>query len=220
MSMLEIADVKAAHGQGRAVHGASLNVGPGQMVFVLGANGAGKTTMLHSTAGDHRASGGAVRLRGVEISDPSAQHRARAGLSHVPEGGRRMKARENLSPGRSILREGPRSIVAAYDAFPNLTKLDKPLAGKLSGDPRAIMLDNMSLGLSPAAVEFAYDVLKRLRDMGLALLAAKLDPRRALRIADDLIVMYEGDVTLRAKPQGTTLEALATAPFDPSERAA
>lgn len=230
MSTLEVTDIRAVHGQLTAVHGVSLSLRPGEMLFLLGANGAGKTTLLRTIAGDHRALGGQVRLSGVDVSSTPAHHRARSGLALVPEGRRlfpTLSVRENLELGRSTGRSGPWSIDAVYEAFPNLAKLDRSPAGKLSGgeqqavaigralmgDPVAIMLDEVSLGLSPAAVNFAYRALTRLREMGLALLIVEQDLSRALRNADRLMVMCEGHVTLATTPQETTLDALAAASF-------
>lgn len=230
MSTLEVTDLRASHGQLNAVHGVSLSVRPGEMLFLLGANGAGKTTLLRSIAGDHRADSGTVALSGVDISQEAAHHRARSGLALVPEGRRlfpKMSVRENLMLGTSTSREGPWTIDAIYEAFPNLAKLDRSPAGKLSGgeqqavaigralmgDPVAVMLDEVSLGLSPAAVEFAYETLLRLREMGLALLIVEQDLNRALTTADQLVVMCEGRVTLRANPQDTSMEELASASF-------
>lgn len=230
MSTLEVTDLRASHGQLNAVHGVSLSVRPGEMLFLLGSNGAGKTTLLRSIAGDHRADGGNVVLSGVDVSRDTAHHRARSGLSLVPEGRRlfpKMTVRENLMLGTSTSREGPWTIDAIYEAFPNLAKLDRSLAGKLSGgeqqavaigralmgDPVAVMLDEVSLGLSPAAVEFAYEALLRLREMGLALLIVEQDLSRALTTADQMVVMCEGQVTLRATPQETSLAELAAASF-------
>lgn len=237
MSTLDVTDLYAAHGLLNAVHGVSLSVRPGEMLFLLGANGAGKTTLLRSIAGDHRASGGRVCLSGVDISADSAHHRARSGLSLVPEGRRlfpKMTVRENLMLGTSTSREGPWTIEAIYAAFPNLAKLDRSPAGKLSGgeqqavaigralmgDPVAVMLDEVSLGLSPAAVEFAYETLHKLREMGLALLIVEQDLNRALSTADELVVMCEGHVTLRARPQETNLDELAAASFGHKKGAA
>ncbi len=230
MSTLEATDIRASHGQLCAVHGASLSVRPGKMMFLLGANGAGKTTLLRSIAGDHEMDAGTVVLSGVDVTGMAAHHRARAGLALVPEGRRlfpRMTVRENLQLGASTSREGPWTVEAIYDTFPHLAKLDKSAAGKLSGgeqqavaigralmgDPVAIMLDEVSLGLSPAAVDSAYDALNRLRDMGMALLIVEQDLNRALASADNLLVMCEGRITLQARPDETSLDALAAASF-------
>ncbi len=234
MSTLEVRDIVAGHGQLQAVRGVSLTAKPGEMTFVAGANGAGKTTLLRSIAGDHKATSGIVELSGVNISDLSAHHRARSGLSLVPEGRRlfpQMTVRENLMLGMSTSREGPWTVEAIYEAFPNLTKLDRSPAGKLSGgeqqavaigralmgDPMTIMLDEVSLGLSPAAVELAYDALKKVRDMGLAIVVVEQDLSRTLQTADDILVMCEGRVTLRANPKETTLEQMASASFGHEE---
>ena len=230
MSTLDVSGIRATHGQLTAVHDVSFSLKSGEMLFLLGANGAGKTTLLRTIAGDHPAPNGRVVLSGVDVSSTPAHHRARSGLALVPEGRRLFPAlsvRENLELGRSTGRSGPWSIDAIYEAFPNLAKLDRSPAGKLSGgeqqavaigralmgDPVAIMLDEVSLGLSPAAVDFAYQTLARLREMGLALLVVEQDLARAMRSADQLIVMCEGHITLRATPQETTLGALAAASF-------
>ncbi|WP_282153377.1 ABC transporter ATP-binding protein [Ruegeria atlantica] len=234
MSTLEVSDIVAGHGQLQAVHGVSLTARPGEMIFVAGANGAGKTTLLRSIAGDHMATSGKVVLSGVDISELPAHHRARSGLSLVPEGRRlfpQMTVRENLMLGMSTSREGPWTVEAIFEAFPNLAKLDKSPAGKLSGgeqqavaigralmgDPVAVMLDEVSLGLSPAAVELAYDALKQVRDMGLAIVVVEQDLSRTLNTADDIIVMCEGNVTLHAKPSETSLEQMASASFGHEE---
>lgn len=230
MSTLEVSNIVASHGQLRAVHGVSLTAKPGEMLFIAGANGAGKTTLLRSIAGDHKAESGKVELSGVDISGLEAHHRARSGLSLVPEGRRlfpKMTVRENLMLGRSTSREGPWTVEAIYEAFPNLTKLDNSPAGKLSGgeqqavaigralmgDPTAVMLDEVSLGLSPAAVDLAYEALQKVREMGLAIVIVEQDLSRALKTADDIIVMCEGRVTLHATPDNTNLEQMASASF-------
>lgn len=230
MSTLDITDIRASHGQLNAVHGVSLSVRPGEMLFLLGANGAGKTTLLRSIAGDHPSDMGKVVLSGVDVTGLPAHQRARSGLSLVPEGRRlfpQMTVRENLVLGASTSRKGPWTVEAIYDSFPHLAKLDRSVAGKLSGgeqqavaigralmgDPVAIMLDEVSLGLSPAAVDLAYETLKNLCEMGLALLIVEQDLTRALNTADNLMVMCEGHVTLRSKPQDTNLETLAAASF-------
>lgn len=234
MSVLSINDIRASHGQLNAVHGVSLQVEKGEMLFLLGANGAGKTTLLRSIAGDHRADTGTVHLSGTDLSGLPAHQRSRAGLSLVPEGRRlfpKLTVRENLELGKSTGRGGSWTFESIYEAFPNLAKLDRAPAGKLSGgeqqavaigralmgNPDAIMLDEVSLGLSPAAVDLAYEALERLREMGLALLVVEQDLNRALRTADEVMVMCEGHVTLQAKPGDTNLEALAAASFGHKE---
>ncbi len=228
MSALCVENIHASHGQLKAVQGVSLSVEPGEMLFVLGANGAGKTTLLRSIAGDHIAQSGRVELCGADVSATPAHLRARGGLALVPEGRRlfpNMTVRENLSLGASSKRAGSWSIDAIYDTFPNLAKLDRAQAGRLSGgeqqavaigralmgSPAVIMLDEVSLGLSPAAVDLAYVALEKLRDMGLALVVVEQDLSRAVAVADNLLVMCEGQVTLNAAPENTTVEALVAA---------
>lgn len=234
MTTLSAQNMFAAHGQLSAVHDVSLSLSPGEMLFLAGANGAGKTTLVRTIAGDHRQGGGTVTLSGVDISRRPAHMRARSGLALVPEGRRLfpdMSVRENLLLGASTSREGPWTVDAIYDAFPNLAKLDKSPAGKLSGgeqqavaigralmgDPVAIMLDEVSLGLSPAAVELAYTALRKVRDMGIALLVVEQDLNRALASADQIIVMCEGKVTLRVSASETSAAQLAAASFGQTE---
>lgn len=230
MTTLIAQNMSAAHGQLTAVHDVSLSLEPGEMLFLVGANGAGKTTLLRTIAGDHAQCRGAITLSAVDISNRPAHLRARSGLALVPEGRRlfpKMTVRENLMLGAFTSREGPWTVAAIYEAFPNLAKLDRAMAGKLSGgeqqavaigrallgDPVAIMLDEVSLGLSPAAVDLAYDALRKVRDMGLALLVVEQDLNRAVAQADQIVVMCEGRVTLRTRPQDTTVAALAAASF-------
>lgn len=230
MTTLNAHNMSAAHGQLSAVHDVSLALGPGEMLFLVGSNGAGKTTLLRAIAGDHAQGSGQIVLSGVDISNRPAHMRARSGLALVPEGRRlfpAMSVRENLMLGASTSREGPWTVEAIYDTFPNLAKLDRSLAGILSGgeqqavaigralmgNPVAILLDEVSLGLSPAAVDLAYDALEKVRDMGLALLVVEQDLNRAHATADHIIVMCEGRVTLRSRPHDTTTAALAAASF-------
>ena len=237
MTTLTAENMTASHGQLAAVHNVSLSLEPGKMLFLVGSNGAGKTTLLRTIAGDHTQGGGKVTLSGVNISKRPAHLRARSGLALVPEGRRlfaAMSVHENLMLGASTSREGPWTVEAIYDAFPNLARLDKSPAGKLSGgeqqavaigralmgNPVAIMLDEVSLGLSPAAVDLAYDALKKVRDMGIALLMVEQDLGRAIAMANQIMVMCEGRVTLRTSPQETTTAALAHASFGQSSEAA
>lgn len=230
MTTLEVASLSAWHGQLPAAQDISLSVRPGEMLFLVGANGAGKTTLLRSIAGEHRQARGRVVLSGVDVSTLPAHLRARSGLCLVPEGRRlfpKMTVTENLRLGLSTGRQGPWTVQAVFQAFPNLAKLAQSPAGKLSGgeqqavaigralmgDPVAVLLDEVSLGLSPAAVDLAYDALKKLRDTGLALVVVEQDLGRALRTADHLMVMCEGRVTLATTPDRTTAEALAAASF-------
>lgn len=230
MNTLDVKNIHASHGQLTATHDVNLSLRSGEMVFLVGANGAGKTTLLRSIAGDHKHDAGTIMLSGVDVSLRSAHERARAGLSLVPEGRRlfaQMSVRENLMLGASTLREGPWTIDAIYEAFPNLARLDSAVAGKLSGgeqqavaigralmgNPIAIMLDEVSLGLSPAAVDLAYDALRKIQDMGLAILVVEQNLGRAWRTANSIVVMCEGRVTLTTTADATSTKALAAASF-------
>lgn len=237
MTTLNVNSLSASHGQLQAVHSVSLTVNPGEMLFLVGANGAGKTTLLRSIAGDHKPDGGSVTLAGKDLSGLSSTQRARSGLSLVPEGRRLfplMSVRENLELGASTSRGGKWTVETVFDAFPNLKKIENSPAGELSGgeqqavaigralmgNPLAIVLDEVSLGLSPAAVDLAYGTLTDLKGSGLGMLIVEQDLGRALRTGDELVVMCEGHVTLRCQPKDTDLDALAKASFGQSAEAA
>lgn len=230
MAILDVRTISASHGQLDAVHDVSLELHSGKILFLLGANGAGKTTLLRTIAGDHPIKSGQVILSNTEITGKKAHWRARSGLSLVPEGRRlfpHMTVRENLMLGHSSKRKGDWTIEFIYETFPNIAKHDRTQAKRLSGgeqqavaigraligNPIVLMIDEISLGLSPTAVESAYAAIGNLQKSGIAILIVEQDLSRSLDFADELLVMCEGRVTHHSTPSETSVDELAAASF-------
>ena len=212
--LLEIDDLRVRYGVADVLSGISLTVGAGEVVALLGANGAGKTTSLRAVSGLVRPAAGAVRLDGMPLSGRAPHDVVAAGVGHVPEGRRvfaRMTVRENLVMG-AYGRGGPRSedLDRVCTLFPVLAeRIDQP-AGTLSGGeqqmlaigralmgrPRVLLLDEPSLGLAPQVVETVYAVLAGLHAEGTAVLLVEQDVELALSVAARAYVLAAGRVVL------------------------
>jgi branched-chain amino acid transport system ATP-binding protein len=189
------------------------------VLALVGANGAGKTTLLRAIAGAHRPSSGSIRLDEHDISRVPAHRRVGMGVALVPEGRRlfaQMTVDENLLLGRMRGRPGPWSIDKVMETFPNLAARRRAKAGTLSGgeqqataigralmsNPSVLLLDEVSLGLSPIAVERLYESLGTLMQSGTTIILVEQDLARAMRVASRVVCMLEGRVVL----EGTTAE--------------
>jgi len=217
--MLEIANLSTGYSDANVLHGVSLKVESGKIVALIGANGAGKTTLAKTISGLLPARQGEIRLAGQRIDDLSPKERVRRGISHVPEG-RQMIAGltvgENLRLGayaqRRELGEGgiARRIAEVCQLFPVLIQRQDEMAGNLSGgqqqmlaiaralmvEPRFLVLDEPSLGLSPALVEEIFRLIASLRSRGIAILLSEQNARMSLAIADWGCVIEMGRVVL------------------------
>jgi branched-chain amino acid transport system ATP-binding protein len=223
---LEISSVSAAYGRARVLRDVSLQVPESSAVALLGANGAGKTTTMRVAAGLVRPTAGHVYIAGQEVTGESASTRARLGLCLIPEGRgifRSLTVKENLelqipswSPGRSL--------DEAFGAFPILGKRLSHVAGSLSGgeqqmlalsraylaDPRVILLDEISLGLSPIVLDQIFESLMVLKSKGAALLIVEQYMSRALQIADTAYLMTRGFVAWRGPANELDEEQVAS----------
>jgi len=214
-ALLTIESLSAHHGQLPAVRDVSLQVRQGDILALVGANGAGKTTLLRTLAGAHRASGGTVRWDGVDITRMPANERVAEGLALVPEGRRLfagMTVRENLLVARAAGRRGQWSFDTVLDAFPQLVPKLNAGAGELSGgqqqavaigralmtNPRVLLLDEVSLGLSPLAVRGVYDALRGVMGQGTTLILVEQDLQRVQAVASRIVCMLEGSVVADA----------------------
>lgn len=224
---LETEALDVAYGRTRAVQGLNLTVGQGEIVAVLGANGAGKTSLLRALQGAVKPSGGKIRFMGRDLTNAGSADRVRAGMMLVPEGRQifvSMTVHENLLMGGHLRRDHAameKDIEAVYDRFPNLAERRDMKATVLSGGeqqmlavgraligrPRLMMLDEPSLGLSPLFVEKLFSLIRELNGEGLSILLVEQNTHMALEIASRAYVLELGRVTL----QGPAAELAADA---------
>ena len=223
MSLLEVKGLEARHGLLKAVRGIDIAVAEGERLALVGANGAGKTTLLRTIAGIHPASAGQVLLGGEDITKLSAHQRAARGIALVPEGRRLFKSMsvaDNLRVALSANRPGPWSFDSVLAAFPQLEPKLKSPAGSLSGgqqqavaigralmtNPRVLLLDEVSLGLSPAAVQGVYESLQSLFATRTAIVLVEQDLQRTFSVADRIACMLEGEVVASGRVDEMTRE--------------
>ena len=219
--MLEIDALSVRYGRVHAVRGASLSVAEGEIVAVLGANGAGKSSLLKGILGIVPADEGQIRLDNRNFTSTPPHERIAAGLSLVPEGRRivmSLSVEENLLMGAYLRRDAAAvrsEIEALYERFPNLGARRHLPASVLSGGeqqmlaigrgvlarPRLLLLDEPSLGLSPILVQELFRLLGELNRGGLALLLVEQNTRQALRIAARAYVMELGVIVMENRPQ-------------------
>ena len=223
MSLLHVQALEACHGQLKAVRGIDLAVSEGERIALVGANGAGKTTLLRTLAGIHPAASGSVTLAGQDVTRWSAHQRAAAGIALVPEGRRlfsSMTVEDNLRVALSAGRPGRWNLETVVDAFPQLKVKLKALAGSLSGgqqqavaigralmtNPRILLLDEVSLGLSPAAVQGVYDSLQSLMASQTTVILVEQDLQRTFSVADRIVCLLEGAIVAAGKTSDMTRE--------------
>ena len=217
--MLEIRDLRGGYGEVEVLRGISMNIGAGEIVAVLGSNGAGKSTLNNTVCGLNPAFGGSVRFDGSDITRARYTEIVAAGLIQVPEGRRvfpNLSVRENLELG-SYRRGGERrarNLERVFAIFPRLRERLAQRAGTLSGgeqqmlaigrgimgEPRLLVLDEPSLGLSPILVEEMFALIKRLNDEGLAILLVEQNVGQSLEIARRAYVMENGAIVFSGTP--------------------
>ncbi len=211
--LLDVVDLRVRYGAVEAVHGISFSVGAGQLVALIGANGAGKTSTLAAISGLVRGASGHVRLEGRDILGSPSHRIVRAGVVQVPEGREvlaRMSVEENLLLGQRAHDGGAGAIDEMYARFPILGERRRLAAGSLSGGeqqilaiarallarPRVLILDEPSLGLAPKMVSTVFAILAELKAAGTTMLLVEQNALRALRLADRAYVMDLGTITL------------------------
>jgi branched-chain amino acid transport system ATP-binding protein len=230
VTLLAVESIDARHGLLQAVRNVSLAVQEGDTVALVGANGAGKTTLLRTIAGAHRPAGGRITFDGMDITDTPAHRRVRMGIALVPEGRRLfpgLTVEENLLTAGARGRPGPWNVEQVLEAFPLLRPLRKQPAATLSGgqqqaaaigralmsNPRLLLLDEVSLGLAPIAVDAVYASLRLLIAGGATILLVEQDLGRAMTVASRIVCMLEGRVVLEGPAGELTREQITTAYF-------
>ncbi|NYV73432.1 ABC transporter ATP-binding protein [Streptomyces sp. UH6] len=220
-ALLEVEDLRVAYGKIEAVKGISFKVDAGQVVTLIGTNGAGKTTTLRTLSGLLKPSGGTIRFEGKNLDKVPAHKVVSLGLAHSPEGRHifpRMSIEDNLRLGAYLRddRDGiTRDIQRAYDLFPILGERRRQAAGTLSGgeqqmlamgralmsQPKLLMLDEPSMGLSPIMMQKIMATISELKAQGTTILLVEQNAQAALSLADHGYVMEIGKITLTGTGQ-------------------
>ena len=215
-ALLELDKVRTFYGRIEAVKGLSITVNEGEIVTLIGANGAGKSTTLRSIQGLTKPKAGTIRFAGKEIQNAPPHEIVQMGIAHSPEGRRlfaRMSVRENLEMGAFSRRDGS-GLRADYDRvytlFPRLQERNTQLAGSLSGGeqqmvaigralmarPRVLLLDEPSLGLAPILVDAIFEVIREINATGTTILLIEQNALLALDVARRAYVLETGSIAL------------------------
>lgn len=216
MPMLEVKDLEVYYGMIQAIKGISFQVDEGDVIALIGANGAGKTTILHTITGLIPAKAGTITFEGTDITHMPGHKLVPMGIAHVPEGRRvfaQLSVLENLKMGaytRKDKQEIEDTIKMIYGRFPRLEERKNQLAGTLSGGeqqmlamgralmskPNIILMDEPSMGLSPIFVNEIFEIIKEVSQDGTTVLLVEQNAKKALSIADRAYVLETGKVTL------------------------
>jgi branched-chain amino acid transport system ATP-binding protein len=214
--MLELRDVTVAYGRIDALKGVSFSVKPGEIVALIGANGAGKSTTLMSISGVIALRNGAIFYNGARISGRPVHEIVRLGISQVPEGRRifpRMTVRENLEMGAfsRSKKELAKDMRRIFDMFPALAERGRQFGGTLSGGeqqmlaigralmsrPSLMLLDEPSLGLAPIIVSRIFKIIREINEQGTTVLLVEQNAKAALRLAHRAYVMETGKIVMQ-----------------------
>lgn len=223
--MLKVNDINVYYGAIHAIKGVSFEVNDGEVVTLIGANGAGKSTILNTVCGLLRSRTGSVEFLGKNLGSVPAHKIVELGMAHVPEGRRifqQMTVEENLEMGAytQVRSSVDPNLERVYEQFPRLKERRKQVAGTLSGGeqqmlamgralmsrPKLLMLDEPSMGLAPLLVEQIFEIIRELHAAGTTILLVEQNAQAALSVADRAYVLETGRVSL----SGTGAELMAS----------
>jgi branched-chain amino acid transport system ATP-binding protein len=216
MALLELHEVHTFYGNIEALKGISLEVNEGEIVTLIGSNGAGKSTTLRSISGLTPPREGSIRFEGEEIGETPPQEIVQKGISQAPEGRRifsRMTVRENLELGAYLRRDSngiQRDLERVFALFPRLEERERQKAGTMSGgeqqmlaigralmaEPKLLLLDEPSMGLAPILVERIYETVVEINEQGTTILLVEQNANFALEVSKRGYVLETGQVTL------------------------
>ena len=221
MAMLEVKDLHVYYGMIHAIKGVSFEVGEGEIIALIGANGAGKTTILHTVSGLLHPKQGSILFEGKELTKVPAHKVVGLGMAQVPEGRRvfsQMSVLQNLKMGaytRSDKDEIEETLSRVYKRFPRLEERRNQPAGTLSGGeqqmlamgralmshPKIILMDEPSMGLSPILVNEIFDIIKSVNESGTTVLLVEQNAKKALNISDRAYVLETGTIAMSGRAQ-------------------
>lgn len=214
--MLKVENLQVYYGVINAIKGVSFEVNEGEVIALIGANGAGKTTILHTITGLVSPKSGNIYFEGKDITKIPAHKIVYMGMAHVPEGRRifqELSVVENLKLGAFILNDKEQineNLQYVYEHFPRLKERERQIAGTLSGgeqqmlamgralmsNPKIILMDEPSMGLSPLLVSEIFEIIKEVSKDGKTVLLVEQNAKKALSIADRAYVLETGNITL------------------------
>lgn len=214
MALLEVDNIHTYYGHIHALKGISLTVNEGEVVTLIGSNGAGKSTTLKTISGLLRPQQGTIRLRGEELTVHPPHDVAKMGIIQVPEGRRcfaSLTVEENLEMGAYTRRDRAgirQDLEKMYDLFPRLRERRTQVSGTLSGGeqqmlamgralmahPKILLLDEPSMGLAPVLVDGVFAIIQRLHEQGTTILLVEQNARMALQVADRAYVLQTGEI--------------------------
>jgi branched-chain amino acid transport system ATP-binding protein len=215
-ALLDVYDLEVSYGQARALNGVSFSVPSNGLMAIVGSNGAGKTSLVRAIAGMLRPNGGRIVFDGTDITGRDSNETCELGIGQVAEGRQifpTLTVEENLQLGGALKRAAAnrsRNMARVLEMFPRLAERRRQKAGALSGgeqqmlaigrclmgDPRFIMLDEPSLGLSPLMVELVFSAILDLKTSGLTLLLIEQNVAESLGVADHAAVLENGSIVL------------------------
>jgi branched-chain amino acid transport system ATP-binding protein len=214
MAMLEVTDLHTFYGNIEALKGISLEVAEGEIVTLIGSNGAGKSTTLRSISGLTPPRSGSIKFEGKELGETPPQEIVKLGISQSPEGRRcfpRMTVLENLELGAYLRNDDlEEDLTRVYDLFPRLKEREKQKAGTMSGgeqqmlaigralmaEPRLLLLDEPGMGLAPILVERIYETIREINAQGTTILLVEQNANSALEVSNRGYVLETGTVAL------------------------